>query len=112
MPFVTHKTFLFWSCVALGVFVLSCAHSTPRAPARAEPDATSDEYVQSLLEEGKRTFRFDTFGSEAFWGGRLRVHDAIRGEKLGGVGQGISPKQALALGLKVDATAVPAAMAA
>jgi hypothetical protein len=29
--------------------------------------------------EGQETFRFDTFGSEAFWGGQLRLHDAIAG---------------------------------
>jgi hypothetical protein len=71
-----------------------------------------DEQIKAnadhLLEEGKRTFRFDTFGSEDFWGGKLRLHEAIAGEKLGGVGGGVSPKTALALGLKVDAEALPA----
>jgi hypothetical protein len=41
------------------------------------------------------------------WGGVLGLHKAIEGKKLGGVGPGISPKQALAVGLKVDATAIP-----
>ena len=34
------------------------------------------------------------------------------GEKLGGVGPGLSPKTALSLGLKVDAEALPADLAA
>jgi cytochrome c peroxidase len=65
-----------------------------------------------MLEEGKRTFRFDTFGSEDFWGGKLRLHEAIAGQKLGGVGPGVSPKTALSLGLKVDAQVLPAALVA
>src|SRR4029079_1289380 len=65
-----------------------------------------------MLDEGRNTFRFDTFGSEDFWGGKLRLHESIAGEKLGGVGKGVSPKAALALGLKVDAEALPADLVA
>jgi hypothetical protein len=61
----------------------------------------------ALLEEGRRTFRFDTFGDEAFWGGQLELHKAIEGASLGGVGAGVSPRTALALGLKVDVDALP-----
>ena len=39
-----------------------------------------------MLDEGRRTFRFDTFGDEAFWGGTLRLHEAIAGSAHGGVG--------------------------
>src|SRR5262249_56314991 len=52
-------------------------------------------------------FRYDTFGSEAFWGDALQLHKAIAGEKNGGIGPGVSPKTALAVGLKVDADALP-----
>lgn len=41
---------------------------------------------QHLLAEGRQIFRYDTFGSEAFWGGQLRLHEAIKGAQLGGVG--------------------------
>ena len=61
----------------------------------------------SLVREGKQTFRFDTFGDEAFWGGTLQLHKAIEGAANGGVGPGVSPKTALALGLKVDVDALP-----
>lgn len=51
-----------------------------------------DEQIQAnarrMMEDGKRIFRFDTFGSEDFWGGKLRLHESIAGEKLGGVGAG------------------------
>jgi len=71
-------------------------------------DSAINQNAQRMMEEGRRTFRYDTFGSEAFWGDQLRLHQAIVGEKLGGVGPGLSPKMALSLGLKVDAAALPA----
>lgn len=65
---------------------------------------------QELLAEGQQIFRYDTFGSEDFWGRQLRLHDAIKGARLGGVGPGLSPSSALSLGLKVDAEALPASL--
>jgi hypothetical protein len=70
-------------------------------------DAENARYAQTMLEEGKKTFRYDTFGSEAFWGDALQLHKAIAGEKNGGVGPGVSPKTALSVGLKVDVDALP-----
>jgi hypothetical protein len=34
------------------------------------------------LKRAKKTFRFDTFGSEVFRGDRLQLHKAIAGENL------------------------------
>jgi hypothetical protein len=68
-------------------------------------------HAQQMIEEGRKTFRFDTFGDEAFWGDQLRLHQAIAGEKFGGVGAGLSPAKALELGLKVDSEMVPAQVA-
>jgi hypothetical protein len=59
-----------------------------------------------MIVEGRHTFRFDTFGDEAFWGDTLKLHQAIKGAKLGGVGPGVSPMTALAVGLKVDINAL------
>ena len=75
-------------------------------------DQQISENAQRMMEQGKEIFRYDTFGSEDFWGGKLRLHEAIAGQKLGGVGNGVSPKTALALGLKVDAEALPAGLVA
>ena len=61
-----------------------------------------------MIKDGRQTFRFDTFGDEAFWGDTLQLHQAIEGAKLGGVGPGVSPATALAVGLKVDVDALPA----
>jgi hypothetical protein len=60
-----------------------------------------------LLASGRRVFRYDTFGDQSFWGGALQLNRAIAGKKNGGVGPGVSPKTALAVGLKVDAAKIP-----
>ena len=60
-----------------------------------------------MVEEGRETFRFETFGDEAFWTDALQLNKAIAGSKLGGVGAGLSPKAALAAGLKVDMDVIP-----
>jgi hypothetical protein len=73
----------------------------------SENDRTIRAHAQKMIEEGRQIFRFDTFGSEAFWGDALQLHRAIAGEKNGGVGPGMSPKTALSVGLKVDADALP-----
>jgi hypothetical protein len=65
-----------------------------------------------MMKQGQETFRFDTFGDEAYWGDTLRLHQAIEGAKLGGVGPGVSPARALAVGLKVDVEALPASLIA
>jgi hypothetical protein len=62
---------------------------------------------RSLVSEGKDIFRFDTFGDEDFWSGLLHIDKAIAGANNGGFGPGVSPKTALAVGLKVDADALP-----
>ena len=72
-----------------------------------ESELQTDGNAQRMLDEGKQTFRFDTFGDEAFWSDALQLHRALAGEKLGGVGPGVSPRTALAVGLKVDLDALP-----
>lgn len=67
----------------------------------------STEHVLAPIAEGMHTFRFDTFGDEAFWGDTLKLHRAIEGANHGGVGPGLSPAKALELGLKVDLSALP-----
>jgi hypothetical protein len=73
-------------------------------------DRLTNAHAQRMVEEGRQIFRFDTFGSEAFFGDALQLHRAIAGAKNGGVGGGVSPKTALAVGLKVDSDALPHAL--
>jgi len=72
-----------------------------------DSELQTDTNAQRMLAEGKQTFRFDTFGDEAFWTDALQLNRAIAGAKLAGVGPGVSPATALAVGLKVDADALP-----
>jgi len=73
-------------------------------------DTIVEQNVRTMIDQGRQTFRFDTFGDEAFWGDTLKLHQAIAGAKLGGVGSGVSPATALAVGLKVDVDALPASL--
>ncbi len=98
------------ACAALASCMLGC---DPAASASREEALHSSWYdpvklnASTLIEEGRETFRYDTFGSEAFFGDALLLHEAIAGEENGGVGPGLSPNAALALGLKVDVAQLP-----
>ena len=77
-----------------------------------DSDQQTDQNAANMLVEGKQTFRYDTFGDEAFWSDALQLHRAIAGANLGGVGPGVSPATALAVGLKVDVNALPKSLIA
>jgi Cytochrome c len=95
-----------WICaLCVGVAYPALTNAKSRSDVRGLAPVVA--HATKLLKEGQRTFRFDTFGDEAFWGGELRLHEAIAGARLGGVGPGVSPATALAVGLKVDAQALP-----
>lgn len=90
----------------------STMQPTPEAEAAAPTDDPFFTTARAMLEEGRQTFRKETFGDEAFWGDTLQLHKAVEGATLGGVGPGLSPKAALAAGLKVDSESLPAALVA
>jgi hypothetical protein len=70
-------------------------------------DLATDIRAVKQIREGRETFRYATFGDEDFWGGVLHLHEAIAGSANGGTGPGVSPKTALAVGLKVDVDSLP-----
>jgi hypothetical protein len=82
------------------------AHASDNENEVTKRDQVAGNAVQ-LVNQGRHIFRFDTFGDQAFWGGKLKLHQAIEGSALGGVGPGVSPKAALAVGMKVDVDALP-----
>src|SRR5262245_23010378 len=62
-------------------------------------DMLTDQNVSAMLDEGRKTFRLDTFGDERSWGHALRLHQAIKK---------VPPRAALrTLGLKGDVDAMP-----
>jgi cytochrome c peroxidase len=105
------KPLLFTSGLFVVITLLLFAADRNAADKKPPNLSANDKNILSnsarMLTEGRQTFRFDTFGDEAFWGDTLKLHQAIAGEKLGGVGPGVSPKTALSVGLKVDAGALP-----
>ena len=53
----------------------------------------------ALVQQGQQVFRYETFGDETFWTDQLHMNEVIEAA--------VSPKTALAVGLKVDASALP-----
>src|SRR5215216_5446944 len=103
-----HRKNLVISTLALcGILLIAVGLWNITQPVSAQSGDPVTDNAQRMIEEGRQTFRFDTFGDEVFWGDALKLHQAIAGEKLGGVGPGVSPKTALAVGLKVDQDAIP-----
>ena len=93
------------------------SNAQPRSqrPGREMPagfDSQIEANGRDMLARGRDIFRFDTFGDEAYWSDKLKLHQAIEGSKFGGVGGGVSPKTALAVGLKVDMDALPLVISA
>jgi cytochrome c5 len=89
-----------------------CENCGKSGKSETEGEQLTDTNAQQMLEDGKRTFRFDTFGDEAFWSDALQLHKAIAGANQGGVGPGVSPRTALTVGLKVDLDALPESLVA
>jgi hypothetical protein len=94
------------ACAGAGVFVVP-GFKAVRAATHQPSGQTVAEDAAKKLAEGRHIFRFDTFGDQAFWGDALKLHQAIEGSKFGGVGPGVSPNTALAVGLKVDVDSLP-----
>src|SRR5215217_97678 len=102
------------SFVFLSTFLIQC--KTTKADTRNSPDMSADpkdfnyaneKNMKEMFDKGKAVFRFETFGDEVFWTDQLELQKAIADEKHGGTGKGITPKQALEAGLKVDLAVLP-----
>jgi hypothetical protein len=107
-------TLVVFAAGLLYVGVWGRAQSSRGGTGNAQRATGFDSRIESngvqMFEQGRQIFRFDTFGDEAFWTDKLQLHKAIEGASHGGVGGGVSPKTALAVGLKVDMDALPAAL--
>lgn len=90
------------------VVVAACATQSPSneasmgSPTGAGP--ASDDFSAQNLAAGRQIFRYETFGDEQFWTDTARMHEVVQ--------KSVSPATALSVGLKVDADAIPADVAA
>ncbi len=87
-----------------GVALTALNVCTRNDAAKVDTAAGEISVTADPLDEGQRTFRFETFGNEQFWTDTARMHEVIA--------QSVSPATALKVGLKVDADAIPAEVAA
>ena len=100
-----HRTLLLPLATATWIATLGGV-SGDRTPAAAAADLAPAETASSrpldlIARIGQAIFRYDTFGDEQLWTRVLRLHEPIAQ---------LSPEVALAVGLKVDAAALPPAV--
>ena len=85
-------------CLALCLVIAGCVERDDLVSEPAFSRGQSGQ-TQKVLA-GRDIFRYDDFGDWRFWTDTLRLNDAV---------ETLTPAQALALGLKVDADAIPPA---
>jgi mono/diheme cytochrome c family protein len=94
--------------IALAIVLTSaCAPQSPPSETPGTPTgggAATDDLSSQNLAAGRQIFRFETFGDEQFWSDTARMHEVVQ--------KSVSPTTALSVGLKVDADAIPADVAA
>jgi hypothetical protein len=97
--YVTIISFIF--AFAFVSILLNTLKASPPARVTGTTQPPADKAIESngmrMIQEGRRIFRFDTFGDEAFWGGVLQLQEGIKT---------VTPRTALAVGLKVDVKAL------
>ena len=113
MPQSSHTVPILLAATLVAALIPACggggggdsAPAEPSAPVQGGAPAPAAGPTQAqLVEQGRQIFRFDTFGDERQWTDTLRMHEVIE--------QAVSPNVALSVGLKVDAEAIPPAVAA
>lgn len=83
-----------------GALVVTAVAVLAAAPEPAPVPVTDPVMVhaQDMIQRGRHVFRYDRMGSHTFFSRALKLHRALNG---------VTPSQALSLGLKVDAEALP-----
>ena len=105
-------TFFIAIGIVAGILLQPARHVSASDDQSQHPERSVALHALRMIDRGRTTFRYATFGDEDFWGGTLKLHKAIEGQKLGGVGPGVDPATALAVGLKVDQDALPPSLIA
>ncbi len=93
-----------WGIVLLVAFgaavasIFTACDNSKNAVAPVHPETLDP----TLVAQGKTIFRFNTFGDETYWTDTLHMNSVVQ--------SGVSPKTALAVGLKVDMDTLPPAV--
>jgi mono/diheme cytochrome c family protein len=87
------------AALALATVLSGCDGPTD---AVAQMQARLRPLDRTLIAQGQDIFRYNTFGNEVFWTDTARMHEVIASS--------VSPALALAVGLNVDADALPQAV--
>jgi len=90
--------------LVLALGTAACGIDRPTLPANQSPLSSAGPMNPAAISSGQSVFRLDTYGDESFWTDTLRMHEVI--------GTSVSPATALAVGLKIDVDALPAAVKA
>ena len=85
-------------CAGIGALVANQAYGDPQPSQQADSGRPFAVHAQRTLDEGRQTFRYDTFGDEQLWTSVLRMHEVL---------PTVTPAMALGVGLKVDVDALP-----
>jgi mono/diheme cytochrome c family protein len=93
------KTHRLVMLLGLAAVLSSCDGPTD---ALAQAQARLRPLDRTLIAQGQDIFRYNTFGNEVFWTDTARMHEVIASS--------VSPSLALAVGLNVDADALPQAV--
>jgi mono/diheme cytochrome c family protein len=92
----THVDALTFAALLVLLLLSGCGTrgTDPEATQAAAPQASA-----TLVTDGMKIFRFDTFGDEQVWTDKLRLHEVVE--------KNVDPTTALKVGLKVDAEVLP-----
>jgi mono/diheme cytochrome c family protein len=92
----THVDGLTFAALLVLLLLSGCGTrgTDPEATQAATPQASA-----TLVTDGMKIFRFDTFGDEQVWTDKLRLHEVVE--------KNVDPTTALKVGLKVDAEVLP-----
>ena len=90
--------------IATAGVIAGCVATQPGSGSAPTGFDVPGDMSPQTLAEGQRVFRFETFNDEKFWTDTARMHEVVQ--------KSVSPTTALSVGLKVDAEAIPADVAA
>jgi hypothetical protein len=99
-----HKRYLLLSLFPILVILLFAQNPSDEnssASSNSSIFGSAEMNSGDMIKQGRQTFRFDTFGDEAFWGAQLKLHETVNH---------LTPSLALKLGLKIDSDALPSAV--